>query len=188
MDITYISNNIFTIDGFFTADECRQYIGKSEAIGYEAATVETEKGAVVMEAVRNNNRVIHTNEVLAKTLWPRLQPFAPAKIGNSIAIGLNEMFRFYKYKPGQQFKKHVDQSFIRNDVEASYYTFMVYLNDECTGGETSFGDIATSPKQGTALVFLHGLEHEGSEVKTGVKYVLRTDIMYRLDIDNTGEI
>jgi hypothetical protein len=30
-----------------------------------------------------------------------------------------------------------------------------------------------------ALIFLHSLYHEGSEVTQGVKYVLRTDIMYR---------
>jgi hypothetical protein len=37
------------------------------------------------------------------------------------------------------------------------------------------------PKQGMALLFLHDLYHEGSEVTQGVKYVLRSDIMYRTD-------
>jgi prolyl 4-hydroxylase len=99
---------------------------------------------------------------------------------NSHAIGLNELFRFYRYQPGQEFKKHRDNSYIRNNKEASYFTFMIYLNDNFTGGATTFKDIVVKPKQGTALVFYHYLEHEGSEVTEGTKYVLRSDIMFRL--------
>ena len=33
-------------------------------------------------------------------------------------------------------------------------------------------------KLGTALLFEHGLIHEGAEVTAGVKYVLRSDVMY----------
>lgn len=147
MTLRHISNNIFTIDDFLSADECDGYISRSEAIGYEAATVQTEKGAIVMEFLRNNNRVIYTDSSLAIHLWERLQPFAPAQIGYSKAIGLNEMFRFYKYQPGQKFKKHSDQSYIRNDFEASYYTFMIYLNDDYEGGETAFTGTAIKPKK-----------------------------------------
>jgi len=180
MILQKIADNIFTIDNFWTTGECENFISKSELIGYEAATIETEKGAVIIETVRNNNRVIYTDHALADSLWSRLEPFAPKQIGNCYAAGLNEMFRFYRYRPGQQFKKHIDQSFIRNDIEASYYTFMIYLNENCEGGETVFSNIIIKPRQGTALIFLHSLEHEGREVLSGIKYVLRTDIMYRL--------
>ena len=90
------------------------------------------------------------------------------------------MFRFYKYQPGEQFKKHRDQSFIRNEIEASYFTFMIYLNDNYDGGETTFNHLTIHPKQGMGLIFQHDLEHEGAPVIKGIKYVLRTDIMYRL--------
>ena len=36
------------------------------------------------------------------------------------------------------------------------------------------------PKTGMALVFHHPLRHEGKEITSGTKYVLRTDIMYKL--------
>jgi len=117
---------------------------------------------------------------LANELWSQVQSYAPKSIGNSHAVGLNELFRFYRYEPGQQFKKHRDQSFIRNNEEASYYTFMIYLNDGFKGGETKFDNVAVAPSKGAALIFNHFLEHEGSEVIEGTKYVLRTDIMYRL--------
>jgi hypothetical protein len=54
------------------------------------------------------------------------------------------------------------------------------LNDDYEGGETKFNMTSVKGRKGMALVFLHSLPHEGAEVKSGIKYVLRTDIMYRL--------
>lgn len=181
MQLNNLSNHIFTIDDFWTRQECEDFISKSELIGYEPATIDTEKGQIVVETVRNNNRVIYKDKILADKLWEQLKEFAPAKIGNSKAVGLNELFRFYKYQVGQEFKRHRDQSYVRSDIEASYFTFMIYLNDNCIGGETTFTNLTIQPKQGTALIFFHDLEHEGSSVRQGIKYVLRTDIMYRLE-------
>jgi len=181
MKLNILTNNILTIDNFWTQLECDDFISKSEAIGYEPATIDTEKGQIIVETVRNNNRVIYKDIILADNLWRQLKPFAPKQIGNSKAVGLNELFRFYKYQVGQEFKRHRDQSFIRNDIEASYFTFMIYLNDNYEGGETKFNSLTIQPKQGTALIFFHGLEHEGSSVRQGLKYVLRTDIMFRLE-------
>ena len=57
---------------------------------------------------------------------------------------------------------------------------MIYLNDTYLGGATTFDKVVIQPKQGTALIFQHDLEHEGTAVDKGIKYVLRTDIMFRL--------
>ncbi|WP_245119047.1 2OG-Fe(II) oxygenase [Hymenobacter volaticus] len=151
----------------------------SEGIGYELAKVNTSGGARVITGIRNNNRAFHKSEELAEQLWDKVQPFVPAQIGNSNAIGLNELFRFYRYQRGHQFKGHYDESYIRNELESSYFTFMIYLNDNFQGGDTTFQGLRVQPKQGMALLFLHSLYHEGSEVTQGVKYVLRTDVMYR---------
>ncbi|MEM9676046.1 MAG: 2OG-Fe(II) oxygenase [Bacteroidota bacterium] len=153
---------------------------KSENIGYEPALVNTERGQQRIEGVRNNQRVLLTDYSLAHEMWGSLCKYAPPILGNSEAVGLNEMFRFYKYEPGQEFKKHRDQSFIRNEVEASYFTMMIYLNDGFEGGETTFDNLRIKPKKGMCLIFFHDLEHEGTKLKSGVKYVLRTDIMYKL--------
>ena len=89
------------------------------------------------------------------------------------------MFRIYKYSPGQRFKMHRDGSYIRNEHEKSFYTFLIYLNDDFEGGETEFEGLFTvAPKKGSALVFHHPLRHEGKTLISGLKYVLRTDIMY----------
>jgi prolyl 4-hydroxylase len=180
MKLQQHTKDIWTIDNFWSASQCQTFIDKSESIGYEVATIDTEKGKKVVDTVRNNQRILHSDIQLAEAIWNQLKDFVPAKLGNSVAVGLNELFRFYRYEPGQQFKKHRDQSFIRNDAEASYYTFMIYLNDGYEGGDTTFDLINIHPKKGTALLFLHSLEHSGSEVTQGIKYVLRTDIMYKL--------
>lgn len=181
MDKKIYTDHIFTVENFWTAQECDAYIHKSEQLGYEQAKIITDFGARVVESVRNNTRVLHTDFELAQQLWERLKTFMPEKYGNSIPIGLNELFRFYRYEPGQRFNKHRDQSYIRNDSEASYFTFMIYLNDGYEGGETMFNSVSIHPQKGTALIFQHNLEHEGTELKSGIKYVLRTDIMYKLN-------
>ena len=56
---------------------------------------------------------------------------------------------------------------------------MIYLNEEFEGGETSFDDVTIRPKTGTALCFIHELKHEGCPVKNGIKYALRSDIIYK---------
>jgi hypothetical protein len=175
-----LGQHIYTIDNFLTEEECNHYIQLSEETGYDLATVETEKGPRVIDHVRNNHRVLYTNFQLAEDLWNRIKEFVPAKLGNSLAIGLNELFRFYKYDSGHRFKKHIDESYIRNENEASYFTLMIYLNNEYEGGETEFDAIKIKGKNGMALVFLHALPHEGVVVTKGIKYVLRTDVMYRL--------
>jgi prolyl 4-hydroxylase len=174
------TDKIFTVENFLSVPECEQYIALSEKVGYEMAKVNTESGPRVLTQVRNNNRALYNSEELAQLLWEKAKPYIPEKIGISLAVGFNELFRFYRYQPGQQFRGHFDQSYIRNATEASFVTFMIYLNDNFEGGETTFQDFWVEPKQGMALIFLHELYHSGREVSQGIKYVLRTDVIYRL--------
>jgi len=173
-----IENRIITIENFFTSQECKKYIELSEKLGYEAAKLDTGK---VVSEVRNNERVFYENQELANLIFERGNHFFVPKIGNSEVIGINELFRFYKYEKGHKFKGHQDGNFIRNDSEASYFTFMIYLNEGYEGGQTTFLKHTITPKEGMALIFLHKLYHEGSEVLQGRKYVLRSDIMYKLN-------
>jgi prolyl 4-hydroxylase len=181
MQVITISPEIYIIQNFWTKERCDEFITKSEAKGFRDATIDAGMGQRIVKSVRNNKRVMYTDIELASDIWQDLSPLAPQRIGNSIAIGLNEMFRVYRYKPGEEFKKHRDQSYIRNNDECSYYTFMIYLNDDFEGGETTFNDKTVRPIKGMALIFLHSLEHAGSPIKKGTKYVLRTDIMYRME-------
>ena len=179
-----IAEAIYIIPGFWTKEQCEQCIRDTETKGYRDAPINSDRGQRVVKSVRNNKRVMYADVHLADSIWKELSVHVPQKIGNSTAIGLNEMFRFYRYNPGEEFKRHRDQSYIRSNSEASYYTFMIYLNDNFEAGETSFADINIRPITGMALIFLHSLEHAGSPIKKGTKYVLRSDIMYRLEEEN----
>ena len=59
------------------------------------------------------------------------------------------------------------------------------INDGFEGGAAAFHDsrprLMITPEQGKALVFYHRQLHEGMPVVKGRKYVLRTDVMYRLE-------
>lgn len=116
------------------------------------------------------------------------------------AVGLNERFRLAKYHPGARFGAHVDASFGRND-DQSLLTVNIYTNnvDEAHGGRTRFYaasaahraepgdghvDLAARPEAGTAMVFLQSPQpeaplHDGEVLTGGVKYLVRTDVMYR---------
>ncbi|MDH7911881.1 2OG-Fe(II) oxygenase [Winogradskyella sp. SYSU M77433] len=182
MNKIQLDAQIFIIEDFLTLKECSDYIEKSELQSFEEAKVNMGGTQVMLKGVRNNDRLLFFDENLAETLWSKIEPFVPSKIGSSEAIGLNEMFRIYRYNAGQRFKMHRDGSYERNETEFSILSFLIYLNDDYEGGETEFRKIITiKPKTGMALVFHHPLRHEGKEIISGTKYVLRTDIMYKLE-------
>lgn len=84
--------------------------------------------------------------------------------------------------------------------QSSLFTFLVYLNDEFSAGETTFflpsaregvlNAYPVKPIQGSVAMFPHGetegsLLHEGTgvrrEEKPSAKYVIRTDVEYDVD-------
>lgn len=182
-------DKVFVIYDFLSGEECAALIQRSEDLLYEPGLV----AEVVIEEVRNNERVLVDDPSLAQDLFRRAEPLLPAVIEGKSLVGFNERWRFYRYRPGQTFKPHRDGSYLRMETwEESQITFMIYLNDGMTGGETRFfADVeqviqqhpylSVQPKEGMALVFLHPIWHEGAVVHSGQKYVLRTDAMYKVD-------
>ena len=179
-------NRIFVIHEFLSPGECASFIARSEAKGYEDATITTSAGFVMDKEIRDNARLILDDALIADALWQRARPFIPATIDEWRAVGFNERFRFYRYDSGQKFAPHYDGYFRRGNDKRSQLTFMVYLNADFRGGETRFYDdnrelhVTVRPDGGMALVFVHLQLHEGAPVVDGRKYVLRTDVMYAL--------
>jgi hypothetical protein len=83
--------------------------------------------------------------------------------------------------------------------QSSLFTFLIYLNDDFKGGETTFfipsvkegviNAYPVKPIMGSVAVFPHGeaqgaLLHEGTGVVEGAKYVIRTDVEY--DVNATA--
>lgn len=170
---------VFTVAGFLTPQECAHFIATSEANGYSEAAVRTDDGERIYKDARNNDRIIFDDPALAAMLYERALPHLPPDLDGWQPCGFNERMRYYRYEHQQQFTWHFDGSFRRSATEESIFTFLIYLNDDFEGGETAFGWDAVKPAQGMALVFPHRVRHQGSPVLSGVKYVLRTDVMYR---------
>jgi predicted 2-oxoglutarate/Fe(II)-dependent dioxygenase YbiX len=172
--------SVFVIHGFLSGEDCDDFIARSEAIGYEAATV----GEVLLTQMRNNARVILDDPELAATLWAKVKPFVP-QVDGCEAVGLNDRFRFYRYDLAEAFAPHYDGSVNRGADEESKLTFMIYLNEGFDEGGTNFYHpggtlrLAVRPERGMALVFAHLQLHEGAPVTGGRKYALRTDVMFR---------
>lgn len=180
---TIVPSYILLARGFLSPERCRELIAWSETRGYEEALLADGSRR---PDVRDNDRVIFDDPELAARWWSRLSQVVDV-LDYAVPIGLNERFRFYRYHAGQRFRHHRDGVYQRNEHELSQLTCLVYLNDDFEGGATSFGRWSVTPEAGAALLFRHEIEHAGESVRAGVKYVLRTDVMYRVPEESYPE-
>lgn len=176
-----------THDTIFGEGECRALIEYGERLGFGEAPITTAAGFVMRPDIRNNTRVMFDNVELAEELWRRLSPWPRWPGISGRPVGLNERLRIYRYTEGQRFNWHSDGCFERSARERSRITLLLYLNDDFTGGSTDLqvwpaeGGVEVhrvTPERGGALSFVHHVRHQGAPVESGVKYVLRTDVMY----------
>ncbi|WP_223164593.1 2OG-Fe(II) oxygenase [Massilia rubra] len=179
MRVVEKNSGVFVIEHFLTPAMCQHYIALGEEAGYVPSEVHISGVSRRAEDIRNNDRVIFDDAALAVSLFEQARALLPASIGDWALTGFNERFRFYRYGPKEYFKWHTDGVYARSPDEASRLTFMIYLNGDFEGGDTEFKTEFIKPQQGAALVFPHKLPHQGTEVIDGLKYVLRTDVMYR---------
>ncbi|KAF2741652.1 hypothetical protein M011DRAFT_414107, partial [Sporormia fimetaria CBS 119925] len=130
-------------------------------------------------------------------------------------------FRVYRYVPGAEYRCHIDGAWPPSGItpegkyvydasgpgvdaglesatgkQSSLFTFLIYLNDDFEGGETTFflpsvkegvlNAYPVKPVMGGVALFPHGdsrgaLLHEGTGVRKGAKYVIRTDVEYDVE-------
>jgi prolyl 4-hydroxylase len=171
------------VDGFFDKEACQYLINHAEELGFEKATINTRDGKEVNNTIRNNDKVEFHDDLLENTLEGEF--FDMDEIVNGFPgedfIGVNNLFRIYRYSEGQEFKVHMDGTYEKSSTERSKITVLIYLNDEFGGGETEFvmPHRVVTPETGKLLLFTHKQLHRGNMVSDGLKYVLRTDLMYR---------
>jgi hypothetical protein len=178
---------------------CVSLVRMSEESGYEPQCEDNE-GCIVLPREFNKawRCIIHAPTVAA-ALWQRVRHAVPqvragADGGEWRAVGLNERLRFLKYHPGMSFAPHTDNRF-RKDGMKTFTTALLYLGAEgidfsggatrfcCTGYDdsaprTARQDFSFHPAAGDVLAFDHEVLHAGDAVTKGVKYVVRTDVMY----------
>jgi prolyl 4-hydroxylase len=184
VNVLHARHAVMTVSGVLGAKDCDALIGFAEAIGFTAAPITTAFGPVMAPDIRDNTRVMIDDPARAAELWRILAPVVPVRIGDWTSVGLNERLRFYRYDRTQRFAWHRDGAFVRNGMERSQLTVLLYLNADFEGGATEIDvdePINVKPERGSALLFVHHLRHQGAPITRGRKYVLRTDVMYRHD-------
>ena len=91
-----------------------------------------------------------------------------------------EELRIKKYEVGDSFDKHVDVSDYKS--ARRWIAFLVYLNDNFTGGDTEFypHQQVIHPRTGRVLVFpcVWTYPHAGLPIVSGTKYILTTYFHY----------
>lgn len=186
--------------------ECKAIIAAGESVEFlpDAPLREGEDASIL---AHNFYWVIDTQ--FHDLLWSRVAPFVPASVNGRLARGINRRFRVYRYVPGAEYRCHIDGAWPPSGIlpddtyvydsspqdkkQSSLFTFLLYLNDEFEGGETTFflpaakegvlNAYPVRPVMGGLAVFPHGdargaLLHEGTGVRKGAKYIIRSDIEY----------
>lgn len=195
---TVLEGQILVIRNLFTSTLCKNYVSFLASIPMTTTPGKPKRG----EAVRVNDRFQVDDPVFAKTLWEYsglkslVETFDDKTTFDGKVLGLNPNIRVYRYRPGQFFDKHYDESnkiqFGKDKMPAkTTWTLLIYLTT-CQGGETAFYPEATKKgvappdpivvglETGMALLHKHGdecLYHEGKEVLSGEKWVLRSDLV-----------
>ncbi|KAL1888265.1 hypothetical protein Sste5346_009657 [Sporothrix stenoceras] len=197
-----------------TPDECKAIIAAGESVGFLPDAPVREDGDVSILA---HNFYWVIDPQFHDLLWSRISQFVPSVLGGRVARGINRRFRVYRYVPGAEYRCHIDgawppsgirpdRTYVYDDSpegkkQSSLFTFLVYLNDEFEGGETTFflpgavegtlNAYPVRPVMGGVAIFPHGetrgaLLHEGTGVRKGAKYVIRTDVEY--DVEPTESV
>lgn len=180
------------VHGFLSASECEALVEATEKLGFASAAADYPS------SYRDNDRIVADDPTLARRLFERLTRCASRTSGLGAMmdedgwrmVGVNERLRFCRYRPGTQFRAHQDGVHHRQHTQ-SRLTFMIYLNDDAfSGGETVFFEgrsaamsgrdatLCLRPRKGSLIVFDHALWHAGALVDSGLKYVMRSDLMY----------
>lgn len=187
---------LFMIHNVLTDEECKQFINLTEEMGYEEALISTGTKMIKMSEWRSNKRLIWDlprNSFILSTIYARIEKLLPKEVTARkkewVPIELNERLRFYRYTGKEQFGWHYDGCFPRAHDEMSLITFIIYLNDDFKGGETNFKiegkEFPLKPQKGSVCIFFHGDHkqsplHQGNQCFSGTKYVLRSDVMFKV--------
>jgi hypothetical protein len=179
---------IFLLNNFLSKQECLRIIDAANSSGFGKTNYP--------KYYRGNLRLIAMDSQLAQRLYLRLLNFVPQTVEENdstwVVHGLNECWRMAKYYPGDRFGAHVDAYFQKSETEKSMFTVNIYLNGDgdFVGGTTRFyesrkgsaEETRVVPSPGLCLMFRQPYSarylHDGEEVSDGVKYLMRSDVVY----------
>lgn len=174
------------INNVFSDEECSNLIIHSEKIGFVQASsyIDKLKKEHFFLEIRKSLRCIIDSVNFAKILYKRISHVVPNNYNNMTFCEINPRFRFLKYTSGDHFAKHTDEHYKNDKNEISLITVLIYLNDDYEGGSTTFlfddsTQISITPKIGLICLMDQNILHEVPNITNGIKYVIRTELMYK---------
>mmetsp|Transcript_51130 Transcript_51130/g.164143 ORF Transcript_51130/g.164143 Transcript_51130/m.164143 type:complete len:311 (+) Transcript_51130:92-1024(+) len=190
----------FQLLSVLSSDECQSIVAALDALGFHS-----DAAVSLPYSFRHmTNCNLISPDGLDGEIFERCSHLLP-DIGGCPPLGLNAKFRCYRYGDGDYFKPHTDGAWPGTRVRdravlqdaygdrLSQLTCLILLTEDYEGGETRFlsgpGDengVAVRTPRGGMLCFPHGMHpdsplHEGSLVRAGWKYMIRTEVLYSLD-------
>ncbi|KAH8044846.1 hypothetical protein JL722_14505 [Aureococcus anophagefferens] len=185
------------LDGVLSAAECASLVAvHGDATKLQKVTEAAGEGySVAIQNPRNYSLGVFHDAGVSDGLWARLEARAGAALA---AFADSRGGRRWgstsgsaALRPGERFEPHYDLVVDYPPDRRSLVTVLVYLTDGFEGGDTAFLDAAApasspaavAPRVGRVVLFEHGLFHSGQEVVAGVKYVLRTDVLFEAPRD-----
>jgi len=203
--ITLVPTAVFVAHNFLTQAECNNWVKYAEEIGFEKLCSPQTREYAQRECGRISKTDWEMADKLYQRMQSMVEEIAKQVVVSSsdrtyAPITCNGNLRLYKYEKQMSFGRHFDgsESISRYQGGNTEITVLVYLTS-CKGGATRFylpnsskrgkkksksensDGIAFEPEAGAILLHMHGdrcLEHEADPVLDGLKYVLRTDIVY----------
>lgn len=176
---------LITIDNVLNEVECESIIDRCKRIGFTLASMYSRFGVEkYMTDIRNSGRVIIDSQDFVDNLLPRIKHIIPNIYKSKKFLSINPRLRILKYNEGEYFKRHEDGNY-SNSVSKSLITVLIYLNCDYEGAWTIVYNndkdkigTAIEPLLGSILLLDQEIEHEVKPLKSGTKYVLRTELMY----------
>jgi len=201
-----IGTATFKLPQLLTPEECAGIINATERAqshgGFSAERIFFGYGYKATDATVSSRDVVRLSDrSLATALASRLQRVLPMELvaGERASAGrrgqvwspagLNADFRVARYHRGDQLPTHTDHVTHSGPLCSSAWTLTIYLNSlpSTHGGGTDFSLAyaagamhvpSLQPVAGTGLLLSHDVLHAGSPLLTGVKYILRTEVLY----------
>ena len=174
------------INNVFSDEECSNLIIYSENVGYVQASsyIDKYKKEHFFLEIRKSLRCVIDSIDFSKILYKRIAHIIPNKYNDMEFSEINPRFRFLKYNNGDFFAKHTDEHYKNDKNEISLITVLIYLNDDYEGGNTNFlfddtNEISIMPKIGLICLMDQNILHEVPNITNGIKYVIRTELMYK---------
>ena len=171
-----------------TPKECSSIITLAESAGFDKAAFYTDHSGTNHYDldIRRSQRLIVDSHRFVETLWERVKDHVPhiwPDTGSTV-VGLNERLRILKYGVGDEFKSHRDGAYIAPNGDSSKITLLIYLNEGYSGGFTHYETIdgvfaPVIPRTGSVVLQDQRLLHVVPPLEHGVKYAIRTEVMYR---------